>query len=91
MSYLWKRLGLAPLLLVTTSFLTFWSLRLIGSNTQIVQGMLGTNYSDDNAKRLIKQLGLNRPFFVQYFHWLWVSFAVTSARRSTAASPSGRT
>ncbi len=55
--------------MVAVSFLTFWSIRLIGSNNSIVTGLLGTNYTDDNAKRLTKELGLNRPFFVQYFSW----------------------
>ena len=90
MSYLQRRVALAPLLLVTVSFLTFWSLRLIGSNQEIVQGMLGTNYTDDNAIRLTKQLGLNRPFFSQYFHWLFNLLRGDLALRSTAASRSGR-
>lgn len=70
MKYLWKRLALAPLLMLTVSFLTFWGLRLIGSNQSIVQGLLGTNYTDDYAARLTKELGLNKPFFVQYIQWL---------------------
>lgn len=70
MSYLWRRISLAPLLFVTVSFLTFWSLRLIGSNAEIVQGILNTNYTPDNAARLTRELGLDRPFFVQYFTWL---------------------
>ena len=69
MSYIWRRIALAPLLMVAVSFLTFWSIRLIGSNKSIVTGLLGTNYTDDNAKRLTKELGLDRPFFVQYFSW----------------------
>ena len=69
MSYLWRRLSLAPLLFVTVSFLTFWSLRLIGTNAEIVQGILNTNYTADNAARLTKELGLDRPFFAQYFSW----------------------
>ena len=71
MSYLWRRLAMAPVLLVAVSFLTFWSLRLIGSNQEIVAGMLGTNYTDQGAKRLISELGLDRPFFSQYFRWLF--------------------
>ena len=70
MSYLWRRLAVAPLLFVTVSFLTFWSIRLIGTNDDIVRGLLNTNYTEDNAKRLVKQLGLDRPFFAQYFSWL---------------------
>ena len=70
MSYLWRRLIIAPILMLTSSFLTFWGLRLIGSNRDIVQGILGTNYTDDNAARLTKELGLNRPFFVQYVTWV---------------------
>ena len=69
MSYIWRRIALAPLLMVAVSFLTFWSIRLIGSNKSIVTGLLGTNYTDDNAKRLTRELGLDRPFFVQYFSW----------------------
>ena len=70
MSYLWRRLAVAPILMLTSSFLTFWGLRLIGSNRDIVQGILGTNYTDDNAARLTQELGLNKPFFVQYVTWL---------------------
>ena len=70
MSYLWRRLAVAPILMLTSSFLTFWGLRLIGSNREIVQGILGTNYTDDNAARLTQELGLNKPFFVQYVTWL---------------------
>jgi peptide/nickel transport system permease protein len=70
MNYLWRRLASAPLVLLTVSFLTFWSLRLIGSNQSIVQSLLGTNYNEGNAVRMTKELGLDRPFFVQYFSWL---------------------
>lgn len=70
MSYIQRRILLAPLLLITVSFLTFWSLRLIGSNQEILQGMLGTNYTDENAARLAAELGLDRPFFSQYLGWL---------------------
>jgi peptide/nickel transport system permease protein len=70
MNYLWRRLATAPLVLLTVSFLTFWSLRLIGSNESIVQSLLGTNYNEGNAIRMKKELGLDRPFFVQYFSWL---------------------
>jgi peptide/nickel transport system permease protein len=67
---MWRRIALAPLLFLTVSFLTFWSLRLIGSNDDIVHSMLNTNYTEDNARRLVKELGLDRPFFVQYFTWI---------------------
>lgn len=70
MSYVWRRISFTPLLLVTVSFLTFWSLRLIGSNQDLLQGMLSTNYTEDNAARLSRELGLDRPFFVQYVRWL---------------------
>jgi peptide/nickel transport system permease protein len=70
MRYALRRLALAPLLFLTVSFLTFWGLRLIGSNAEIVQGILGTNYTPENAVRLTEELGLDRPFFSQYFGWL---------------------
>ncbi len=56
--------------MLTVSFVTFWGLRLIGSNFEIVQGMLGTNFNEENAAALTKELGLDRPFFAQYFSWL---------------------
>jgi peptide/nickel transport system permease protein len=70
MRYILRRLALAPLLFVTVSFLSFWGLRLIGSNDEMVRSILGTNYTDANAVILTKELGLDRPFFVQYFAWL---------------------
>ena len=69
MSYIWRRIALAPLLMVTVSFITFWSIRLIGPNNEIVTGLLGTNYTEDNAAKLTRELGLDRPFFVQYVTW----------------------
>ena len=69
MSYIWRRIALAPLLMVTVSFITFWSIRLIGPNNEIVIGLLGTNYTEDNAAKLTRELGLDRPFFVQYVTW----------------------
>jgi peptide/nickel transport system permease protein len=70
MNYLWRRLATAPLVLLTVSFLTFWSLRLIGSNQSILQSLLGTNYTEDNAQRMTRELGLDKSFFAQYFGWL---------------------
>jgi peptide/nickel transport system permease protein len=70
LSYIWRRIALAPLLFLTVSFLTFWAIRLIGSNDEIIQGILNTNYTEENAARLTKELGLDQPFFVQYFSWL---------------------
>jgi peptide/nickel transport system permease protein len=70
MRYLLRRLALAPFLMLTVSFLTFWGLRLIGSNESILFGFLGTNYTEENAAKLTKELGLDRPFFLQYFSWV---------------------
>jgi peptide/nickel transport system permease protein len=61
---------MAPVLMITVSFLTFWGVRIIGSNQSIVQGMLGTNYTEENAARLTKEMGLDKPFFRQYVSWL---------------------
>ena len=37
----------------------------------IAQVMLGTNASPGEAEALRERLGLNRPFLVRYFEWLW--------------------
>ena len=35
--------------------------------------MLGQDYTEAQRAALIKQLGLDQPFFVQYGHFLWLA------------------
>lgn len=71
MKYILKRLlQLIPLLLAIT-FLSFAMMRLAGSDV-VEQKMLNTGQvvSDTQLQLAKAQLGLDRPFLVQYFTWL---------------------
>ena len=71
MKYILKRLlQLIPLLLAIT-FLSFAMMRLAGSDV-VEQKMLNTGQvvSDSQLQLAKAQLGLDRPFLVQYFTWL---------------------
>lgn len=71
MKYVLKRLvQLIPILLAIT-FLSFAMMRLAGSDV-IEQKMLNTGEvaSDEVINEARRELGLDRPFLVQYFVWL---------------------
>jgi peptide/nickel transport system permease protein len=55
--------------LLLMSLIVFAALRLIPGDAAIVQ--LGEFYSKTEAELLRHQMGLDRPFFVQYGTWLW--------------------
>lgn len=65
-----RLLGLVPILLVIT-FLSFSMMRLAGSDAVLQKmentGMIMSEAVIENAR---EQLGLDRPFLVQYFVWL---------------------
>lgn len=65
-----RLLGLVPILLVIT-FLSFSMMRLAGSDA-VLQKMENTGMimSEDVIENAREQLGLDRPFLVQYFVWL---------------------
>lgn len=66
--FLIRRLGLMALILLCVSFIVFISVRLIpGDPAQI---MLGERATQEALERLREQLGLNKPFLVQYFGYL---------------------
>ena len=37
----------------------------------VTQFILGTNYTEEGAESLRESLGLNRPFIIQYIHYVW--------------------
>ncbi|MBQ0001021.1 MAG: ABC transporter permease [Clostridiales bacterium] len=70
-SYVWKRLlQLIPILFAIT-FLSFGMMRLAGSDV-VMQKMenTGTIVSQEVVDAARAELGLDRPFLVQYFVWL---------------------
>ncbi len=56
-----------PVLLVV-GFIAFAMFAFVGDPVTI---MLGTDYTEASKNALIKQLGLDQPFFVQYAKFMW--------------------
>lgn len=68
LKFLLRRLGLMALILLCVSFIVFISVRLIPGDP--AQLMLGERATPEALERLREQLGLNKPFLVQYFNYL---------------------
>ena len=67
--YIVRRLLFLPVILLTVSFITFALFRLVPGDPVVV--MLGPKYRPEVADRLREQLGLKRPFLVQYGDYMW--------------------
>lgn len=63
-----RRLLLSVPLLFGVSFLTFFLEALTPGNVALA--ILGTSADPQQVTALTKQLGLDLPFYVQYWHWL---------------------
>jgi peptide/nickel transport system permease protein len=68
MRYVSRRLLLMFPLLFSVTLLVFTMLKLIKGDPAAT--ILGTAYTEEAAARLTHDLGLDRPFFVQYFKWV---------------------
>lgn len=66
--YLLKRVGMMLVTMLLVSFFTFLAFELISGDP--VRNMLGTNATPAQVVALRHELGLDRPFFLRYFHWL---------------------
>ena len=67
--YIVKRLLWLPVLLLAASLMTF-TLGTYGPGDP-VRVILGNRYDEEIADRIRSQLGLDRPFFVQYGDYIW--------------------
>ena len=67
--YIVKRLLWLPVLLIAASLMTF-TLGRFGPGDP-VRVMLGNRYDEQVAHRIREEIGLNRPFFVQYGDYIW--------------------
>ena len=64
-----KKLGMMLLTMLIVSFLAFLAFQIIpGDPTNTI---LGTDATPEQVAALRAQLGLDRPFFVRYFDWLF--------------------
>lgn len=69
MKYAVKKLGMMLLTMLIVSFLAFLAFQVIpGDPTNTI---LGTDATPEQVEALRAQLGLDRPFFVRYFDWLF--------------------
>ena len=68
-AYILKRIIWLPFLLLAASLMTF-SLGKFGPGDP-VRVIMGNRYDPEIADRMREELGLNRPFFVQYGDYVW--------------------
>jgi len=69
MKYAVKKLGMMLLTMLIVSFFAFLAFQVIpGDPTNTI---LGTDATPEQVAALRAQLGLDRPFFVRYFDWLF--------------------
>ena len=69
MKYILKKIAAMLVTLMGVSFLVFLAFSIIPGDP--AQAMLGTEATPERLAALQEQLGLNRPFFVRYFDWLF--------------------
>ena len=68
LSYIYKRTSNAVQVLLFVSIITFAVLQwILGDAAQLV---LGSEATPENLARLRTALGLDRPWYIQYWHWL---------------------
>lgn len=70
--YIVRRLLFLPVALVAVSLITF-TLFHYGPGDP-VRVMMGNKYNDEAAERIRDELGLNRPFFIQYADYMYGFF-----------------
>lgn len=68
MKYYLKKILILIITLFAVSLLAFWAFHIIPGDAATTQ--LGTEASAEQLEALREELGLNRPFFVQYLDWL---------------------
>ena len=68
-----SRLIQMVVVVIIVTFLAFMLVNLLPGN--IIQAILGTNYTKAAAVQLTKELGLSQPLLVRYGHWLGNAFA----------------
>ncbi len=66
-AFIVRRLAQAVLVMVTVAFIAFMLFQYVGDP---VVFLLGQDATPDQVRQLRTDLGLNRPFFVQFWHFL---------------------
>ena len=68
LSYLLRRIGLMAYTLAIVSILVFGITQILPADAAVM--MLGESATPDALAGLRERLGLNDPFWLQYWHWL---------------------
>lgn len=68
LTFILKRIGSGIVMLFAVTFVAYFLLHL-GSG-DVARAILGVNATQDQVAQLNEQLGINRPFIVQYGEWL---------------------
>ena len=69
MKRIFKKFLIMLVTLLAVSFLVFLALSIIPGDA--ATNMLGTQATQESIEALREEMGLNDPFFVQYFRWLF--------------------
>ena len=68
LQYILRRLGIGVILAALVTFLTYWLLSF--SSDGVAANILGPAATAESIDALKKDMGLDRPFLIQYFDWL---------------------
>ena len=68
LTFILKRIGSGVLMLFAVTFVAYFLLHLGAGD--VARAILGVNATQDQVAQMNEQLGLNRPFIVQYGEWL---------------------
>lgn len=66
--YFLKRMGIAILVIIAVSIISFALLRLSGN---LAQNLAGEGSTPEQVEQIAKLYGLDRPLYIQYFDWLF--------------------
>lgn len=87
LSYIGARLLQAIPVLALIGLLSFALFAYVGDP---VTTMLGQDYTDAQRIALVHQLGLDRPFYIQYLHFLWAALHGNFGNSYRIAEPVSR-
>ena len=67
-SYILNRIIQAIPVLLVIGLIAFLIFKFVGDPLQI---MLGQDYNEQQRQVLVHQMGLDRPFYIQFLHYIW--------------------
>lgn len=78
MGFVLKRFAFTVLMLWIVALLVFWVLFVLpGDPAQLI---LGIHATEDKLQALRAELGLDKPFWVQFGHWMWSLVTLKGSR-----------